>query len=60
MHRGLAKVDRVGPLNFEQMKELGIDLGKVAPPGGRDTKFMIFPNQIELYKRGPGFPLVTR
>lgn len=53
------KSDRVGPLEADQMKQLGIDVTRTLQGAGRDTRFMIYPRQIELYRRGPGYPLVT-
>lgn len=56
----MVKGDRVGPLTERQLKEVGIDLTGISRQFGRDTHFMIFRDTIQLYRRGPGYPLVTR
>jgi hypothetical protein len=56
----MVKGDRVGPLDEERLLEVGIDLRGASARYGRDVKFMIYRSQIELYGRGPGYPLVTR
>ena len=56
----MVKGDRVGPLDEERLLEAGIDLRGASARYGRDVKFMIYRSQIDLYLRGPGYPLVTR
>mgnify|MGYP001078283006 CR=1 FL=1 len=56
----MVKGDRVGPLEEKELLEVGIDMRGASARYGRDVKFMIFRDQIELYRRGPGYPLVTR
>ena len=51
---------RVGPLTEKDLSQLGIDTGTLSGAFFRDTKFMIYPDTVELYKRGAGYPLVTR
>ncbi len=57
---GFAGRGRVGPLKEADLAELGINTGRLSDRYYRKTEFMIYPNGIELYKRGPGYPLVTR
>jgi hypothetical protein len=57
---GMAKDGRIGPLKPADMNELGIDVGRIDGVAGRDTRYMILKDQIQLYRRGPGFPLVSR
>ena len=56
----MVKGDRVGPLSEKDLLDVGIDLRGTSARYGRDVKFMIFRNQIDLYRRGPGYPLITR
>jgi hypothetical protein len=55
-----AKDDRVGPLKESGLNKLGIDTGNLSGDFYRDTKFMIYPDGVAVFKRGPGYPLVTR
>ncbi|MDX2155134.1 MAG: hypothetical protein SFW09_01390 [Hyphomicrobiaceae bacterium] len=56
----MVKGDRVGPLSEERLLEVGIDLRGISTRYGRDVKFMIYRDSISLYRRGQGYPLVTR
>ena len=57
---GFAKNNRVGPLKEPDLGKLGIDTGNLSGEFNRDTEFMIYPDTVEVYKRGAGCPLVTR
>jgi hypothetical protein len=60
VHPNRSKEGRVGPLTEMQLESLGIYTGNLKERFYRDTEFMVFPSGVELYKRGPGYPLVIR